>query len=113
LLGIVERRRNQLKASKTQRKFCTCSPDCSYAAIVEDKRRAFIYWQPTALDTDLRNRTSGQRVKAVAKQNLVSLSMIDSDGFKRDVLENIVGVFADTKALFILTTKHLFVIVLK
>lgn len=40
---------NALKASKNQRKFSTCSSDCSYAVIVEAKRHAFVYWQPTII----------------------------------------------------------------
>lgn len=102
-----------VQASKAQRKFCTCSPDCSYAAIVEAKRHAFVYWQPTAVFTDLRHRESGRRVAAVAKQNLISLSKVDSMGDNATASEDIIGVYADNNALFILTNVDLFAIILK
>uniref|UniRef100_A0A915PDP3 NudC domain-containing protein 1 n=1 Tax=Setaria digitata TaxID=48799 RepID=A0A915PDP3_9BILA len=63
-----------VQASKTQRKFSTCPADCSYAVIVEAKRHAFVYWQPSTIASDLRNRKTGRRVAGVAKQQLISLS---------------------------------------
>ncbi|EJW81956.1 hypothetical protein WUBG_07131, partial [Wuchereria bancrofti] len=63
-----------VQASKTQRKFSSCPIDCSYAVIVEAKRHAFVYWQPSAITSDLRNRKTGRRIGGVAKQQLISLS---------------------------------------
>ncbi|VDM38471.1 unnamed protein product [Toxocara canis] len=102
------------RASKTQRKFCTCSPDCSYAVIVEGKQHAFVYWQPAAVTTDLRHRGTCRRIAAIAKQNLISLSKTDdSTGDKAAISDDIVGVYADDRVLFILTTADLFAFALK
>ncbi|KHN80935.1 NudC domain-containing protein 1 [Toxocara canis] len=103
-----------VQASKTQRKFCTCSPDCSYAVIVEGKQHAFVYWQPAAVTTDLRHRGTCRRIAAIAKQNLISLSKTDdSTGDKAAISDDIVGVYADDRVLFILTTADLFAFALK
>lgn len=103
-----------VQASKTQRKFCVCSPDYSYAAIVEAKRHAFIYWQPTSISSDLRNRRSGRHVGDVAKQHLIALSKRQNAlSDPEAVSDDIVGVFADNRAIFILTICDLFAILLK
>lgn len=62
---------------------------------------------------DLRHRESGRRVAAVAKQNLISLSKVDSMGDNATASEDIIGVYADNNALFILTNVDLFAIILK
>ncbi|XP_021924914.1 nudC domain-containing protein 1 isoform X2 [Zootermopsis nevadensis] len=62
-----------VQASKQQKKFCTCSPDMSYVAVCEASRHIYIYRQPVAIATELRNRHTGQHVAHVAKQQLVNL----------------------------------------
>ena len=60
-----------VQASKQSRKFTVaCS---NYSAIVDRTRHIYIYRQPGVIETDLRNRKSGQKIKAVAKQNVVTL----------------------------------------
>jgi len=73
----------------------------SYAVIVEGSRRAYIYNQPTALaqGCDLRNRRSGRKISAVAKQQVVTL-----EGSS----EPVVGVAATDENLLLLTTDALF-----
>ncbi|EFO18721.1 hypothetical protein LOAG_09774 [Loa loa] len=102
-----------VQASKTQRKFSTCPTDCSYAVIIEAKRHAFVYWQPTAVTSDLRNRKTGRRVAGIAKQQLISLSKPSESCDANAVTENIVGVHADNEFLFILTTTDIFAVLLK
>ncbi|CAG9531447.1 unnamed protein product [Cercopithifilaria johnstoni] len=102
-----------VQASKTQRKFSTCPADCSYAVIVEGKRHAFIYWQPSTITSDLRNRKTGRRVAGVAKQQLISLSKSSEFCDANAVTENIAGIHADNEFLFILTTTDIFAVLLK
>ncbi|VDK68737.1 unnamed protein product [Litomosoides sigmodontis] len=102
-----------VQASKTQRKFTTCPADCSYVVIVEGKRHAFVYWQPSTITSDLRNRKTGRRVAGVAKQQLISLSKPSEFCDASAVAENIVGVHADNEFLFILTTADVFAVLLK
>ncbi|VDK69813.1 unnamed protein product [Onchocerca ochengi] len=102
-----------VQASKTQRKFSTCPADCSYAVIVEAKRHAFVYWQPSTITSDLRNRKTGRQVAGVAKQQLISLSKPSEFCDTSAVMENIVGVHADNEFLFILTTTDIFAVLLK
>ncbi|KAL3990937.1 CS domain family protein [Acanthocheilonema viteae] len=102
-----------VQASKTQRKFSTCPPDCSYVVIVERKRHAFVYWQPLTITSDLRNRKTGRRVAGVAKQQLISLFKPSEFCDANAVTENIVGVHADNEFLFILTTADIFAVLLK
>ncbi|VDO34856.1 unnamed protein product, partial [Onchocerca flexuosa] len=100
-------------ASKTQRKFSTCPADCSYAVIVEAKRHAFVYWQPSTPTSDLRNRKTGHQIAGVAKQQLISLSKPSEFCDTSAVMENIIGVHADNEFLFILTTTDIFAVLLK
>ncbi|KAF5901268.1 nudC domain-containing protein 1 isoform X1, partial [Clarias magur] len=57
-----------VQASKRDRKFATCAPNFSYAALSECVRRVFIYRQPSAVDTVLFNRKQGRQIGQIAKQ---------------------------------------------
>ncbi|XP_040210789.1 nudC domain-containing protein 1 [Rana temporaria] len=89
-----------VQASKRDKKFFTCAPNSSYAALCECVRRIFIYRQPTPVATDLYNRKEGRRVGQVAKQQVASL----------ETNHTILGFQASNDRLFVLTTKKLFVI---
>ncbi|XP_063780572.1 nudC domain-containing protein 1 isoform X2 [Pseudophryne corroboree] len=89
-----------VQASKQDKKFFTCAPDFSYAALCECVRRIFIYRQPTPISTVLYNRKEGRHVGQVAKQQVASLESSDP----------ILGFQASNERLFVLTTKNLFVI---
>lgn len=89
-----------VQASKRDKKFFTCAPNSSYAALCECVRRIFIYRQPTPVDTLLYNRKEGRRVGQVAKQQVASL----------ETNHTILGFQASNDRLFVLTTKKLFVI---
>ncbi|XP_002127496.2 nudC domain-containing protein 1 [Ciona intestinalis] len=60
-------------ASKNNLKFCSCAPDTSYAALCDCQRRIYIYRQPTALSSPLRNRMSGEVVGNIATQQVTTL----------------------------------------
>ncbi|XP_069813295.1 nudC domain-containing protein 1 isoform X1 [Dendropsophus ebraccatus] len=89
-----------VQASKQDKKFFTCAPNFSYAALCECVRRIFIYRQPTPMSTVLYNRKEGRHVGQVAKQQVASLESSDP----------ILGFQASNERLFVLTTKKLFVI---
>jgi hypothetical protein len=66
-----------VQASKQEAKYRTCSPDCSFACVVDTTKRVYVYKQASErVATQLRNRKTGQTVSHVAKQFMVSL---DSD----------------------------------
>ncbi|XP_013880254.1 nudC domain-containing protein 1 isoform X2 [Austrofundulus limnaeus] len=89
-----------VQASKRDKKFATCAPNFSYAALCECLRRTFIYCQPSPVDTVLVNRKQARQVGQVAKQQVASL---DSD-------KSILGFRASNERLFVLTSTHLFVL---
>ena len=89
-----------VQASKQTRKFTTCPPDCSYAVISDSVRHLYLYRQAVAVSTPLRNRKTGQDVKSVAKQQVISLEAID----------NIVGLQAVNDKIFVMTESVLHMI---
>ncbi|KAK5598434.1 NudC domain-containing protein 1 [Crenichthys baileyi] len=92
-----------VQASKRDKKFATCAPDFSYATLCECLRRAFIYRQPSPVETVLFNRKQGRQVGQVAKQQVASL----------DCDKSILGFRASNERLFILTSSTLFVLKVK
>ena len=92
-----------VQASKQQRKFTCSASDLSYVAIIDRVRHLYIYRQPSDIadGCELRNRTTGQKVKKVAKQQVVTL---------QDTNEEIIGAFASVKTLYIATKSSLFAI---
>ncbi|XP_037650964.1 nudC domain-containing protein 1 [Sebastes umbrosus] len=89
-----------VQASKRDKKFATCPPNFSYASLCECLRRAFIYRQPSPVETVLFNRKEGRQVGQVARQQVASL---DSD-------KPILGFRATNERLYILTSSNLFVL---
>ncbi|XP_004640149.1 nudC domain-containing protein 1 [Octodon degus] len=89
-----------VQASKRDKKFFTCAPNYSYAALCECIRHVFIYRQPAPMPTVLYNRKEGRHVGQVAKQQVASLETNDP----------ILGFQATNERLFVLTTKNLFLI---
>ncbi|XP_063042057.1 nudC domain-containing protein 1 [Engraulis encrasicolus] len=89
-----------VQASKRDKKFSTCSPDFSFAALGECLRRVFLYRQPSPVDTVLFNRKEGRQVGQVAKQQVASL----------DTGEVTLGFRASRERLYVLTSGHLFVL---
>ncbi|XP_054873673.1 nudC domain-containing protein 1 [Amphiprion ocellaris] len=89
-----------VQASKRDKKFATCAPNFSYASLCECLRRAFIYRQPSPVETVLFNRKQGRQVGQVAKQQVASL---DSD-------KPILGFRATNERLYILSSSNLFVL---
>ncbi|XP_056598039.1 nudC domain-containing protein 1 [Triplophysa dalaica] len=89
-----------VQASKRDKKFSTCSPNFSYAALGECLRRVFIYRQPSPVDTVLFNRKQGRQVGQVAKQQVANL----------DTNNPVLGFRASNERLFILTANNMFVL---
>ncbi|XP_058610296.1 nudC domain-containing protein 1 isoform X2 [Onychostoma macrolepis] len=89
-----------VQASKRDKKFATCAPDFSYAALCECLRRVFIYRQPSPVDTVLFNRKQGRQVGQVAKQQVANL----------DTNDPVLGFRATNERLFVLTANNLFVL---
>lgn len=85
-------------ASKQKKKFCTCAPDMSYVAVCEASRHIYIYRQPVAIATELRNRHTGQHIAHVAKHQLVNL----------DSMSEVLGVHASCHMLYVLTMDTLY-----
>lgn len=90
-------------ASKRERKFATCAPDMSYTVLVDCVRHVYLYRQPEPTATPLRNRKTGLKVGTIAKQQLVSL----------DSTEQILGVYASNHMLLLLTSRMLYVLMIK
>uniref|UniRef100_A0A8C2GY76 NudC domain-containing protein 1 n=1 Tax=Cyprinus carpio TaxID=7962 RepID=A0A8C2GY76_CYPCA len=89
-----------VQASKRDKKFATCAPNFSYAALCECLRRVFIYRQPSPVDTVLFNRKEGRQVGQVAKQQVANL----------DTNDPVLGFRATNERLFVLTANNLFVL---
>ncbi|XP_078338907.1 nudC domain-containing protein 1-like isoform X2 [Crassostrea virginica] len=89
-----------VQASKQNRKFTVCAPDCSFAVICDIWRHAYVYRQPAAISSPLRNRKDGRQVNTVAKQQVVSLECTD----------HIYGVRTTTQTLFVLTESVLYAV---
>lgn len=77
---------------------CCSVTDMSYVAVCEGSRHIYIYRQPVAIATELRNRRTGQHVTRVAKQQLVNL----------DSVSQVLGVHASCHMLYVLTVDTLF-----
>jgi hypothetical protein len=70
----------------------------SYVAICEASRHIYIYRQPVAISTELRNRRTGQHVAHVAKQQMVNL----------DSSSEVLGLHASCHTLYVLTADTLY-----
>ena len=85
-----------VQASKQQRKFTSCPPSMSYVALCDCVRHMYIYRQPSAISSPVRNRKTGRKVDAIAKQQVVALESVD----------NIIG-FQTTNNRIYVATKNL------
>jgi hypothetical protein len=72
--------------------------DMSYVAVCEASRHIYIYRQPVAISTELRNRRTGQHMAHVAKHQLVNL----------DSMSEVLGVQASRHMLYVLTVDTLY-----
>uniref|UniRef100_A0A8B9HFA3 NudC domain containing 1 n=1 Tax=Astyanax mexicanus TaxID=7994 RepID=A0A8B9HFA3_ASTMX len=89
-----------VQASKRDKKFATCAPNFSYAALAECLKRVFIYRQPSPVDTVLFNRKQGRQVGQVAKQQVANL----------ESNHPVLGFRATNERLFALTCNNLFIL---
>ncbi|XP_070575925.1 nudC domain-containing protein 1-like [Ptychodera flava] len=89
-----------VQASKRDRKFASCAPDFSYAALCDCSRHVYVYRQCIPTQTPLRNRKTGKIIGQVAKQQLVTLETNDS----------ILGFQTSNERLYILTREKIYVV---
>ena len=89
-----------VQASKQQKKFSTCPSDFSYVAISDCVKHIYIYRQPSAILSPIRNRKTGREVASIAKQQLISL----------ESTADIVGLQAAGSRLVILAGQTLYVV---
>jgi hypothetical protein len=72
----------------------------SYVAVCEANCHIYIYRQPVAIATELRNRRTGQHVAHTAKQQLVNL----------DSISEVLGIHASCDMLYVLTADTLYAV---
>uniref|UniRef100_A0A674NCV3 NudC domain-containing protein 1 n=1 Tax=Takifugu rubripes TaxID=31033 RepID=A0A674NCV3_TAKRU len=89
-----------VQASKQDKKFLSCPPNFSYAALCECICRTFIYRQPSPLETVLFNRKQGRQIEKVAKQHVASL----------DSARAILGFRATNERVYVLTCSSIFIL---
>ena len=94
-----------VQASKQQRRFTCISPNLAFAAIVDRCRHVYIYRQPTKISEgcELRNRNTGQKVKKVAKLQVVTMEQDTNN-------EEVIGALASNTTVFVATKTSLFTI---
>lgn len=93
-----------VEASKQEAKFRLAPPDCSYVCIVDTKKHVYVYRQQSdKIQGELRNRKSGQTIKHIAKQYLISL---DSDF-------EIYGAYASNDHLILLASDWCYIFKIK
>ncbi|GFO43494.1 nudc domain-containing protein 1 [Plakobranchus ocellatus] len=91
-------------ASKTQRRFCTCTPDMSVAVVADGHRHVFLYRQNVSVLSPLRNRKTGQQISSVAKQQVLALDCQP---------DTILGLVVSNSKIFVATDQKIFVYVIK
>jgi len=89
-----------VQASKQQRKFSVCAPNLSFVAIADCTRHLYVYHRPKPVATSLHNRKTGQKVGAVARQQVVSLESTDE----------ILGLGANDTHIFVLCRRVLYAV---
>lgn len=89
-----------VQASKTQRRFSSCSPDLSLVAISDCSRHVYLYRQRAPISTPLRNRRTSRDVSSVAKQHVVSL----------DPPDPILGLYVSVDTVFLATASRVYAV---
>lgn len=91
-----------IHAGKREIAYIQSPPNHSYSIIVEHRRRAMIYRKACALNSSLRNRTSGKRTETIGRQQLINL---DADG-------TFLGVQCTDEYVFLLEKNKLWKVIL-
>ncbi|KAK7498813.1 hypothetical protein BaRGS_00009905 [Batillaria attramentaria] len=89
-----------VQASKAQRRFSSCAPDFSLAAIADCSRHVYLYRQRAPTATPLRNRRTGKSVSCVAKQHVVAL----------DPPDPILGLHVSNDHVFVATASRIYAV---
>ena len=90
-----------VQASKSQRRFSSCSPDLSIAAIADCRRHVYLYRQRAPIATPLRNRKTSKDVSNVAKQHVVAIDPPDA---------NIIGMHVSNDTVFLATDSKIYAV---
>lgn len=85
-------------ASKQKRRFVSSSPSHTFAVAADTEKHLYLYRQPEAVQTDVRNRKTGQKVTTTAKQQIIEISDPSS----------ILGLHATDSAVYVLLESQLF-----
>lgn len=89
-----------VQASKRDKKFASCPPNTSYAALCDCVRHVYIYRQPEGTMSLVKNRKTGKSVTEISKQHLVSL----------DCQDDILGMQTTNERIYILTSQRLYAV---
>ena len=87
-----------VQASKENRRFISSPSNHSYVAIADGEKRVYIYRQPKAVDTDVRNRRTGRSLQHISVQQVISL----------EDTQPIHGFSTTDHAIYILTSNKLY-----
>ncbi|OQV21429.1 NudC domain-containing protein 1 [Hypsibius exemplaris] len=63
-------------ASKRDKKFASCAPNMSFAALCDGDRNVYVYRNDAPIDSVLLNRKTAKVVKTIAKQYVLSLEKV-------------------------------------
>ena len=89
-----------VQASKQQRKFSTCAPNLGFVAVADCSRHVYVYHRPKPMALSLHNRKTGQKIGAVARQQVVSL----------DSTDEILGLRANDTHIYVLCRRVLYAV---
>ncbi|KAL8581126.1 hypothetical protein ACOMHN_033574 [Nucella lapillus] len=92
-----------VQASKTQRRFSSCAPDFSLAAIADCSRHVYLYRQRATVAMPLMNRKTRREVSSVAKQHVV---VVDDD----HPSEAILGLHVSNDRVFVATQSRVYAV---
>uniref|UniRef100_A0A2P2I031 NudC domain-containing protein 1 n=2 Tax=Hirondellea gigas TaxID=1518452 RepID=A0A2P2I031_9CRUS len=87
-----------VRAGKTMAKFTTAPSDCNYIAISDVRSHVYLFCQPQPMGGVLKNRVTGKVTSKVSRQLLLSLPCHNE----------VMGIFALSKVLFVCTDECLY-----
>jgi len=85
-----------VEAAKESRRIVSCSPSAKYAVIVDQRRNVYVYWRE--VESELRNRHSGEKSLKISRQSLLT---VDSG-------QHILGLIVLDNYIFVLTDMALY-----
>ncbi|KAK6185537.1 hypothetical protein SNE40_007746 [Patella caerulea] len=89
-----------VQASKQQKKYSSCSPNCLFSVICDCSKHIYVYHRHSPINSPLRNRKTGKQVNTIAKQQVVSL----------DTADPILGLHTTNDKVFVITETSLYLV---